>query len=388
MRLWAADKEGQMMEMLINDPLMLAVTTLFIFWLGCCIGSFLNVCIWRIPRGESIVHPPSHCPVCNDAIPFYLNVPILSWCMLRGKCRSCKTPISPRYVIVELLVGLLYLLIWGVVLYKKLPLSVLPGWLTLAPILVTCSFIDIEKHIIPNKLTYFGVAAGLIFSGFFPLMQGVGQPGVLFPLQNEFFLPLVKRVLGATSPLGGSEQVESLILSFAGFAFGYLFLMLFIECGKLLMGKELVKVKDAVEFTFDGETLGLGGEAHLLSAFIMRKSDKVVVTLENADVVSIGYDELSLNGKSVSVLPDGMKAVKWVLPREVMGYGDAKLLAACGAFLGMEGAILTLMIASVAGTLLMLPSAVLSKKKRRYFPFGGFLALGVLLLLVAFSGLV
>ena len=72
----------------------------FSFGLGACIASFLNVVIWRVPRGESIVSPPSHCPKCNAAIKWYQNIPILSWLALRGKCANCKAPISPRYILI------------------------------------------------------------------------------------------------------------------------------------------------------------------------------------------------------------------------------------------------------------------------------------------------
>ena len=80
-----------------------------IFGLGLCFGSFLNVCIYRLPLWKSVVTPRSACPHCGDLIPLYHNVPVLSWLILRGKCRSCKQPISPRYLLVELLTGALFL---------------------------------------------------------------------------------------------------------------------------------------------------------------------------------------------------------------------------------------------------------------------------------------
>ena len=88
----------------------------FAFLLGSFIGSFLNVCIWRIPRGESIVWPGSHCPKCNAPIRWFQNIPIFSWFALRGRCASCRKPISPRYLVLELIGGLLALLVylqWG-----------------------------------------------------------------------------------------------------------------------------------------------------------------------------------------------------------------------------------------------------------------------------------
>lgn len=81
------------------------------FVFGSYIGSFLNVCIWRIPRGESIVWPPSHCPKCGARIRWYQNIPILSWIALRGRCANCRQPISIRYPLVELLGGIALLLL-------------------------------------------------------------------------------------------------------------------------------------------------------------------------------------------------------------------------------------------------------------------------------------
>src|SRR5262245_15689434 len=86
--------------------------SVLIFTLGCMIGSFLNVCIHRMPRGISVVRPPSHCPQCRYSIPWYLNMPLFTWLILRGKCANCRAPISIRYFFVELLTGLAFLAAW------------------------------------------------------------------------------------------------------------------------------------------------------------------------------------------------------------------------------------------------------------------------------------
>ena len=86
--------------------------SLCFFVLGCIVGSFLNVCIYRLPLGMSIVTPPSHCPHCKYSIPWYLNIPLVTWLALRGRCKNCGAPISPRYFIVELLTGLAFLGCW------------------------------------------------------------------------------------------------------------------------------------------------------------------------------------------------------------------------------------------------------------------------------------
>src|SRR6266513_988942 len=86
--------------------------SLCFFVFGCMIGSFLNVCVYRMPRGLSIVSPPSHCPHCKYAIPFYLNIPLVTFVYLRGKCKNCGAPISIRYFLVELLTALTFLGCW------------------------------------------------------------------------------------------------------------------------------------------------------------------------------------------------------------------------------------------------------------------------------------
>ena len=86
--------------------------TVLLFVLGTLVGSFLNVCIHRMPRGLSIVRPPSHCPACGYSIPWYLNVPLVTWLWLRGRCAHCHAAISPRYFFVELLTGLLFAASW------------------------------------------------------------------------------------------------------------------------------------------------------------------------------------------------------------------------------------------------------------------------------------
>ena len=111
------------------DRGLLSILGLFSFGLGACIASFLNVVIWRVPRGESIVSPPSHCPKCNALIKWYQNIPILSWLALRGKCANCKAPISPRYILIEALGGVLFLAAF--VKYGHLSKMYVDPWATL-----------------------------------------------------------------------------------------------------------------------------------------------------------------------------------------------------------------------------------------------------------------
>lgn len=154
----------------------------FVVLLGACIGSFLNVCIYRIPREESLVAPGSHCPKCNRPIEWRDNIPILSWLFLRARCRHCGAPISPRYVLVEALVAVLFLLVWlkfgmvpgdrpiGLVPVTDWPL-VLVYWL-LASGLVVGTFVDFEHMIIPDRISLGGIVAGIGLSALLPAMHG------------------------------------------------------------------------------------------------------------------------------------------------------------------------------------------------------------------------
>jgi leader peptidase (prepilin peptidase)/N-methyltransferase len=157
------------------------LTVLSLAW-GACVGSFLNVCIHRIPRELSVVTPRSACPHCGRPIPWYLNIPILSWLLLRGRCRFCAAPIAARYILVEALAGVLFLLVW-----LKFAPSPGPRPLGLAPIadwrlvpiywlavtgLVLGTFVDFEHMIIPDRVTLGGILTGLALSGLAPALHG------------------------------------------------------------------------------------------------------------------------------------------------------------------------------------------------------------------------
>jgi leader peptidase (prepilin peptidase)/N-methyltransferase len=131
-----------------------------IFVYGLCFGSFLNVCIYRLPRGQSVVKPRSACPHCGDPIPLYHNVPVVSWLILRGKCRSCKQPISPRYLVIELLTGLLFL---GCYAHFGLTLAMLKV-AVLGFLLLGLIFTDAETKLLPDAMTLPGLALGIGFS--------------------------------------------------------------------------------------------------------------------------------------------------------------------------------------------------------------------------------
>lgn len=131
---------------------------------GLCIGSFLNVVIYRLPLGQSLVSPGSRCPKCGYELRWYDNVPVLSWAFLFGKCRQCRTPISAQYPIVELVTALLFVLVAWLTPVGPLLIS----RLILVAILVALFGIDLEHQILPNSITLPGILVGLMFSTIAP----------------------------------------------------------------------------------------------------------------------------------------------------------------------------------------------------------------------------
>jgi leader peptidase (prepilin peptidase) / N-methyltransferase len=184
------------------DPVL--ATTIFV--LGLAFGSFLNVCIYRLPLGLSVVTPRSACPQCKQPIAFYDNMPVISWLILRGRCRECKTPISPRYLLIEVLTGTLFLVCYW---HFGLTLSTLKycafGFLILGLI-----FTDAETKLLPDKLAMTGLALGILFSLIVPLSDLVSQflPGV-------FNLPFSGDI---------SDRIFSLFDSLVGAAVGASFI--------------------------------------------------------------------------------------------------------------------------------------------------------------------
>ena len=140
----------------------------FFFLFGIVIGSFLNVCISRIPEGLSIVSPGSRCPRCKAPIKPYDNVPILGWLWLRGKCRACALPISPMYPLIELATGLLF-----VACYLSFGLTVETfKWLFFSCIIIILTITDLRVRILPDAINLPGFIAGVIFAYFVPPGDG------------------------------------------------------------------------------------------------------------------------------------------------------------------------------------------------------------------------
>jgi leader peptidase (prepilin peptidase)/N-methyltransferase len=241
------------------------------FAMGLSFGSFLNVCIYRLPRGKSVVAPRSACPNCGDLIPLYHNIPVLSWLLLRGKCRACKEPISPRYLVIELLTGFLFLSC-----YTHLGLTlVMLKCVVLGYLLLGLIFTDAETKLLPDAMTLPGLVLGFLFSLVVPV--------------NDLASRIAPGLVSAAVRSEVSWRLWSLSDSLLGAAVGASFLY--------------------------------------------------------------GAAAIYLRARGV----------------EGMGFGDVKLMALIGAFLGTKLTVLTIFTASLAGSLFGLSTvlAIWIKRLRR-----------------------
>lgn len=333
------------------------------FLIGACIGSFLNVVIYRVPLGMSVNEPKrSFCPKCRKDIPMWLNFPMISWLWLRGKCRECSAPIAFRYFGVELLTAVLFTVTW----WLFPPQVVLFLWLLMS-LLVSITFIDAEHMIIPTKLTWAGTIAGLGACAVWPQ------------------LPVMAGEAG--NWLSGLKHAG------IGWVVGFVGLWFVVELGKLAFGKKAMRFETPAEWHLkeaEGEhdpmVFVIDGEEISWWDIFCRKSDRMIM-----DAVDIVVDGESLGGGNLVIreleitLPDGtvkqlpeMKSLSGkvnsvVIPREAMGMGDIYLLGMIGAFFGASGVFFSLFCASVYAIIAAIIGRIGFGKP---LPFGPFLALG------------
>ena len=332
---------------------------------GAMVGSFLNVCIYRLPRGLSVSKPArSFCPGCERTIPWFWNIPVLSWLMLRGRCVGCRQPISPRYLVVEVVTAVLFAgVVWKFGAVS--PLVVLPYFLFVSLLLVA-TFVDLEHMIIPDEVTWGGVVLGILCSGAIPELQA------------------------SASVAAGAGA------SLLGAAAGYGVLWGVVEFGRLVFGRRKFTFDEPVAavWTRSGETaeLVVDGEVLEWSGLFPRGTETVVMEfeegcLEGRTVVEKTavwkFESLRIGGESVdlnTVERFSARVRMLVLPREVMGYGDVKFLAAIGAFTGWKAVFFTLMAGSFAGALFGMLALLLGRREwSGKIPFGPYLAFGAFL---------
>ncbi|HYV49943.1 MAG TPA: prepilin peptidase [Myxococcaceae bacterium] len=180
-----------------------AFFTAWLFVLGLCVGSFLNVVIARLPAGENIARPRSRCPKCGHTLSWYENVPLVSFLALRGKCRACRAPISWRYPLVELLVGALFLVSFG----RFGPTRELALPLALVTFLVPLTFIDLEHWVLPFELTIPGIAVGVGLSALVSLDRVRDAAlGAAVAFAGFWLMELLGEKLFKKEALGGGDK--------------------------------------------------------------------------------------------------------------------------------------------------------------------------------------
>ncbi len=216
------------------------ILEILFFIVGGMVGSFLNVCICRIPQEKSVVRPGSHCPACGAPIRFYDNIPFVSYFILRGRCRRCRVKISPRYVLVEWLTGILF-----AVLYFVNGLSLELGVVLLfVSVLIVISFIDLDYMIIPDFLSLGGLVVGLALSFFRPQFSYIDSllgillgGGVLFAIAKSYELLRKREGMG-----GGDIKLLGMIGAFWGWK-GVLFSLVTGSFAGVLVGLPLMLMK-------------------------------------------------------------------------------------------------------------------------------------------------
>jgi leader peptidase (prepilin peptidase)/N-methyltransferase len=202
-----------------------------LFVLGLLVGSFLNVCIYRLPRRESLNWPGSHCTSCDRPLSWYENIPLVSWLVLRGRCRTCHTPISPVYPIVEALTGLVFLTAFE--LYALTPL--LAARLLFACAMIVLFVIDLQHRILPNVITVPGVVVGFAVSLWLPpgwLSSSLGLllgGGVLFLIGEAYY-----RTRGVEGMGMGDVKMLAMIGAFLGWPLMLLTLILATFSGAIV----------------------------------------------------------------------------------------------------------------------------------------------------------
>lgn len=228
---------------------------------GAVIGSFLNVCIHRLPRGESIVHPPSRCPQCGRRLRWYENIPVFSWLALRGRCAGCGTRIPVMYPLVELATAALFMVAWRMVG----PSPLLPIRLLFACAMIVLAVTDLRDRLLPNAITYPGIVVGIAASLVFPpgvasALIGAGGGALLLWAVGEG----VGRLLGKDALGFGDVKMIAMIGAFLGWQLALVSLFLASVIGSVV-GLAVVAVKGRDYLIPLGTFLAVGG---LTSAFV------------------------------------------------------------------------------------------------------------------------
>ena len=334
----------------------------FAFVLGATVGSFLNVCIYRWPVDLSINQPRrSFCPQCKQPISWHHNLPLISWLALGGRCAHCRAKISFRYFAVEFVTAVLFFAIW-----QRFPWQIAIAYWIFVSFLIIGTFIDFEHFIIPDRVTIGGTIAGVACSVIVPALMQTNS----------------RLAAGVRAALAG--------------ALGYVILLIVLEAGKIAFGRKRIEFDAPTPFTWtkrddDDAHFIVGTEESLWSEYFARERDRLLLQCDEVRIDDREYGSVTLTFRYDRVNADGNVMLlddlthisgvtrELVIPREAMGRGDLKFLAAIGAFLGWRAVLFSLFAGSMLGSVIGLVTLVVGKPVwSAKLPFGPYLAFGAL----------
>ncbi|GAG72538.1 unnamed protein product [marine sediment metagenome] len=240
-----------------------SVNVILIFILGLIVGSFSNVCIYRIPRNESIIYPASHCPNCRTKISLKDNIPLLSYILLKGRCRNCESRISIQYPLVEFLTGLIYVIIYLIYGFSIQSLI----YIILSSALIIIAFIDLNKQIVPDVISLPGIGAGLILSFFVPYISFINSVlGVVIGGGIILIIGLAGTAIFKKEAMGGGDvKLAAMIGAFLGWRYIIISLFLGFFLGALAgIFLVLSKIKSKEDMVPFGPFIVLGSLITLL----------------------------------------------------------------------------------------------------------------------------
>jgi leader peptidase (prepilin peptidase) / N-methyltransferase len=348
------------------------------FLIGLVFGSFFGCCVYRLPRGISLIEPRfSFCPACQKTIAWYYNIPVLGWLWLRGRCHECGARIDPRYPLIEALTGVFFgLAVWRFGFPLAIPICIFGS------LLILITFIDIEFFLIPDLLSKPGILLGVAVSLFFPELHSTSSRLVA----------------------GGKSVAGALVGG------GILFLI--SELGKLAFGRYKVVFPDPVRFSFqavsqandserqrtaasdseEGARILIDDEPFLWEDHFFRKNDRIRIRADQVTINGEEFQQVDLifyhdrieTGSRVLPLTELSSLVGRTayaeFPREAMGLGDVKLMAAIGGFTGWLGILFTIAIASVVSAVYGVSTILAGHRDwSAKIPFGPYLAIGAIL---------
>ncbi|MHC4482498.1 MAG: prepilin peptidase [Planctomycetota bacterium] len=365
----------------------------FIFAFGCCVGSFLNVVIYRLPRDKSLVKPPSSCPACGKHIRFYDNIPLVSWLVLGAKCRYCKARISPRYFIIELLTGSvfigLFLVYFRTGLRPSVGQFVQGGWfvyllhIILLASLIAASAIDLELWVIPISICWFATAVGLIGSGVGVYVIGAAR------ISQNLLLPSTSDIILEEATVA-SLTVGALV--------GLVISWVLLATGLIKRSYESSDSADSPEGPEEPTEPEFNHRAEVCKEIIFLMP--IIICSLAACWIGRRYPQMHrwwLNSAQQPVISGLLGSlwgyfvgcgVVWAtrifgtlgFGKEAMGLGDVHLMGAAGAVIGPAFVVVAFFIAPFFG--LAWAGVQMLSKKTRQIPYGPFLSLGVFVVMI------